>query len=157
MIENPLDLDAWTPYRFAALANAVGIRLRAHYATRHDLTPPAWRCLAIIGKFQPLTPKDLAARSTMDRVQVSRALRQLAEMQFILRREDQADRRRVILRLSAKGEEAYDFIIPQARAIEDDLLATLSTTERHALSAILDKLEAQARLGLCDENLQVTR
>ena len=62
----PIPLENWIGYRFSLISARLGEFVAGMYANRHDLTVPAWRSLAVIARYQPLTAKQLAARTSSD-------------------------------------------------------------------------------------------
>ncbi len=139
-----LVLERYLPYRFLALSQKVSRYLQNMYETEFGLTQPAWRVMTVLGRFAPMRAKDVAELSGMEQVKITRAVARLAKAGFVSRRIDCKDRRQVSLALSAKGEAAYQEIVPFALAMEEQLIETLSEQERHRLGDILDKLEARA-------------
>jgi DNA-binding MarR family transcriptional regulator len=54
---------------------------------------------------------------------------------------DQKDRRKIELRLAARGRKVYEEIVPVALGIEQAVFGVLSKTESDQLKIILDKIE----------------
>ena len=94
--------------------------------------------------------KEVGQLATIDAVQVTRAVNELAKLGFISRRVDAGDRRRVVLKLSAKGRAAFDAIVPVAVELERWLTEDLSDRERAALHSAAAKLLARVNDGLSD-------
>ncbi len=140
-----LTLDAFLPYRLSVLANSVSRAIARLYAERFDLTIPEWRVMAVLGSCAPLSANQVAERTAMDKVRVSRAVARLLRSGRIDRRPDAADRRRSLLRLSRQGNDIYEKIVPLARAVESKLVTALDTDERRALDDVMRKLQARAR------------
>ncbi len=140
-----LMLDAFLPYRLSVLANSVSRAIARLYAERFDLTIPEWRVMAVLGSCAPLSANQVAERTAMDKVRVSRAVARLLRSGRIDRRPDAADRRRSVLRLSRQGNDIYREIVPLARAVESKLVTALDTDERRALDDVMRKLQARAR------------
>jgi DNA-binding MarR family transcriptional regulator len=105
--------------------------------------------MAVLGHEHNLSANQVAERTAMDKVAVSRAVSQLLEKKLLLRQMHGQDRRRSELKLSAKGRAVFDQIVPLALAYEQKILASLAPSEQSQLLAILDKLEA-AELALKD-------
>ena len=91
------------------------------------------------------TAEQIAERTAMDKVAVSRAVAGLLEAGLLRRRAHGADRRRSVLELSARGYRVYDEVAPLALAYERRLLAGLDPADRAALHHLLDKLDASER------------
>lgn len=140
-----LMLDAFLPYRLTVLANSVSRAMARLYAERFDLTIPEWRVMAVLGSCAPLSANQVAERTAMDKVRVSRAVARLLRSGRIDRRPDAADRRRSLLRLSNQGKDIYEKILPLAHAVESKLVTALNTDERRALDDVMRKLQARAR------------
>ena len=139
-----LRLDRFVPYRLSVLTNKVSRALARRYAERFGLTIPQWRIVAILGHTPDLSAGEVAERSVMDKVTVSRAIAALEADGRLVRRVDRDDRRRSRLRLSASGRSIYARIVPLARRYETKLLSTLSARERSALDDLLTRLTQQA-------------
>ena len=72
-----LDLDRFLPYRLSVLSNRVSSAIARQYSDRFGLSIPEWRVMAVLGGSPGLSARDVAERTAMDKVQVSRALESL--------------------------------------------------------------------------------
>jgi DNA-binding MarR family transcriptional regulator len=142
-----LRLEHFLPYRLSVLSNRVSQDIATLYSKRFALGITEWRVMAVLGHEHRLSANQVAERTAMDKVAVSRSVSQLLEKKLLLRRIDVQDRRRSELTLSAKGYKIFDQIAPLAIAFEQRILSSLSHPEQTQLLAILDKLEA-AELAL---------
>ncbi len=138
-------LQQFLPYRLAVLAEAVSRSVAAVYAARFDLTRDEWRLLAMLGETGRIQAAEAAQRTTLDKMQASRALRSLETRGLVAREVDASDRRHVLVRLSPAGRRLYGQVAPMAEARERFLLQALDDDERAALDRILDKLLQRAR------------
>lgn len=149
-----LRLEKFLPYRLSVLSNRVSNAIAQAYGTRFDLTIPAWRVMAILGRFPDLSAADLVEQTAMDKVAISRAVSSLFKNDYITRSEDPSDRRRQVLNLSELGREVYERIVPLAQQYENDLMSSLTAEEREQLDSIIEKLmdraQAWADRGLID-------
>lgn len=143
-----LPLENWTGYRFGLIATRLGHFVSPMYATRHDLTMPAWRSLAVIARHQPLTATQLATLTSSDAFKVTRAIELLVRRGFIRRDVDKADRRRASLRLTAPGRKVYKDIERFVVRVERELTAALDARELATLRRSLDKLDRQLETRL---------
>jgi DNA-binding MarR family transcriptional regulator len=142
-----LELERFLPYRLSILANTVSQAIAALYGDRFQLTVTQWRVLAVLGRYPGLSAVELAERTRMDKVAVSRAVNQLLAAGRLVRTICPQDRRRSVLKLSSAGRVVYEEVAPLALACEARLLSALSASERAALERILDKLTT-AGVGL---------
>jgi DNA-binding MarR family transcriptional regulator len=145
-----LQLDRFLPYRLSVLSNRISQDIARLYAARFDLTVTEWRLLAVLGRSPGLSASELAERTAMDKVAVSRAVTSLLASGRLRRRVHGGDRRRSILALSARGYQVYDQVVPLALDVERRLLAQFSAEERVALQVVLDRLE-KAELSVSDD------
>ena len=141
-----LDLAHFVPYRLSVLSNRVSSAIARTYSERFDLTIPEWRCIAVLGGAPGLSAGDVAQRTAMDKVQVSRAIARLVEKKREARVVDASDGRVARLSLTAKGRAIYDEVAPLALKLEAKLLEALNAAERASLDKIMAKLNAQAGL-----------
>ena len=139
-----LELESFLPYRLSVLSNTVSDAIASLYSARFRLTIPEWRVMAVIGRYPGLSAAQVAERTAMDKVAVSRAVSRLTRAGRLNRRTAAADRRRSELTLSATGRRVYRQVVPLAQAFERDLLAALNPAEMQTLRALLGKLEQRA-------------
>ncbi|HEV7264618.1 MAG TPA: MarR family transcriptional regulator [Falsiroseomonas sp.] len=132
-------------YRIHRLANALSRGAALRYRQGFDVSLMEWRILALLGDFAPLTLKDLAKESGLDKSQASRAVADLVQRGLVLREIGREDAREVALRLSSAGRRSYAGLIAAARDRDAAFQACLSEEERRVVDSALRKLEAEAR------------
>jgi DNA-binding MarR family transcriptional regulator len=138
-----IPLENWIGYRFSLIAARQGNFIAQMYASRHDLTIPAWRSLAVIARFQPLTATQLANLTSSDAFKVTRAIELLVRRGLIRRDVDKSDRRRASLSLTAEGRKVYHDIEKFVVRVERELTASLDVNELATLRQCLDKMDRQ--------------
>ena len=138
-----LDLDHFVPYRLSVLSNRVSDAIARHYSERFGLSIPEWRVMAVLGQTPGLSARDVANRTAMDKVQVSRAVASLLRTKRIARAGDEKDGRVTRLSLTRQGTAIYDEIVPLALHLEAVFLAALTSAERATLSTLMNKLARQ--------------
>jgi len=97
--------------------------------------------MAVLARFEGLSAREVAERTAMDKVAVSRALARLVEAGRVDRAIHDNDKRRSVLSLTAAGWTMHDEVAPMARAREREVLAKLDAEEQAWLTRILDKLQ----------------
>ncbi|MET0661030.1 MAG: MarR family transcriptional regulator [Steroidobacteraceae bacterium] len=140
-----LTLERFLPYRLSVLANTVSLKVAAAYQRRFGLTIPEWRVMAMLAQYPNISAVDVAERTAMDKVAVSRAVQALMAKGHIKRETHAEDRRRSMLTLSAAGRGVYKRVIPIARAFEHQLLDELSGRERKVLEDLITRLHERAQ------------
>ena len=144
--QKELILEDFLPYRLAILSHTVSTLIARVYDKRFGLTIPEWRVIAIVGRFPGLSAVEVAERTMLDKVAVSRAVTKLIKAGRIEREFADADRRRSILTLSEEGRKVHDEIAPLALGMEEDLLHGLSDEQIATLNTVIERLLARARL-----------
>lgn len=139
-----LALEHFLPYRLSVATNRVSRALARVYERRFDLSVPEWRVMATLGRFPGLSAGQVAERTAMDKVAVSRAVARLLSRGRLQREMAQQDRRRSALRLSADGMAVYRQIVPLAQAYERELRRALGPAHEAALGEALARLQAAA-------------
>jgi DNA-binding MarR family transcriptional regulator len=140
-----LELDRFLPYRLSILSNLVSSAIAGSYSTRFGLSIPEWRVMAVLAIEPDLSAAQVAERTAMDKVAVSRAVARLLDKGSLERKIAPGDRRKSMLRLSAAGESIYAEVVPLALEHERALLEVLEETDRKALGRILITLLGRAR------------
>jgi len=136
----PLELERFLPYQLSILSNTVSQAIANDYQRRYDLSMTEWRVMAVLARFHGLSAREVAERTAMDKVAVSRALAGLVEAGRVHRETHGNDKRRSVLSLTEAGWLIHDDVAPMARAHERELLTKLDENERQWLMRILDKL-----------------
>jgi DNA-binding MarR family transcriptional regulator len=139
-----LSLEHRSAYRFALISAQTTRSLTGLYR-KHGLTVGGWRTLSLIGNYEPIHPSSIAERTSVDPDKVTRAVDRLVGKKLVVRNADKVDRRRIVLRLTARGRRSYDEIEKVRRQVEVQFLSVLSKGELASFYAILEKLEAQAQ------------
>ena len=136
----PLELEHFLPYQLSIVSNTVSQAIADDYQRRFDLGVTEWRVMAVLARFDGLSAREVAERTAMDKVAVSRALARLVEAGRVDRSIHDGDKRRSVLSLSEAGWAIHDQVAPMARQRERELLAKLDGEEQAWLERILDKL-----------------
>ncbi|MFD0738932.1 MarR family winged helix-turn-helix transcriptional regulator [Lysobacter koreensis] len=136
-----LDLEHFLPYRLSVLSNRVSSAIARVYSERFALGVTEWRVMAVLGRYPDLSANEVAQRTAMDKVAVSRAVARLTEAGRLQRELHDDDRRRSVLRLSEAGYRIYDEVAPLALAFERRLFEGMDTAERELLFRLLDRLD----------------
>ena len=135
-----LELEHFLPYRLSILSNRISQTISGLYGQRFGLAVTEWRIMAVLGRYPELSAGEVAERTAMDKVAVSRALARLLERGLVQRDTHGDDRRRSVLELSPVGYTVYDEVAPMALECERRLLSGLDENERAQLDALIVKL-----------------
>lgn len=144
-MNDELILEEFLPYRLAVLSHTVSTTIAQVYEERFSLSIPEWRVIAILGRYPGLSAVEVAERTVMDKVAVSRAVTKLLKNGRIDRQFADADRRRSILNLSEEGRRVHNEVAPLALQFERDLLEGLDDDDLAKLDVIMERLLERAR------------
>jgi DNA-binding MarR family transcriptional regulator len=96
--------------------------------------------LATLAEYGPASQASLGRRTGIDRSDVVAAINELADLGYVVRSPDPADRRRNVITLTPAGEQQRHRLETLVRAAQDELFAPLSPSERDELSTLLAKV-----------------
>lgn len=136
-----LDLEHFLPYRLSVLSNRISSAIAREYSERLSLSVTEWRVMAVLGRYPGLSAREVAERTAMDKVAVSRAVASLLAAGRLAREFDDEDRRRSVLQLSEAGLAVYDQVVPLALDFERHVLEGMPEAERALLFRLLDRLD----------------
>ncbi|MGP4094855.1 MarR family winged helix-turn-helix transcriptional regulator [Nonomuraea sp. KM90] len=107
---------------------AIGAR-RYHYAL-----------LAALAEFGPASQASLGRRTGIDRSDIVATVNQLAERGLVERSPDPGDRRRNIITVTPEGTRHLEELDRLISGAQDELLASLTATEREQLVGLLTRV-----------------
>jgi DNA-binding MarR family transcriptional regulator len=139
-----MNLDTFLPYRLALLAETVSQALAIVYRDRFDLSRDEWRILAALSEADEAKTSWVIARTTLDKMRVSRAVARMVEGGLLEKSPDPEDRRNFVLRLLPAGRALYARIVPMALSREEFLLEALDPAERAAFLQTLTRIHERA-------------
>lgn len=139
------DLESFLPYRLSLLTNTISQGIANSYRECHDISVTEWRILAVLGRFPGLSASEVVDRTAMDKVTISRAVKNMGDKKLLERNTDSRDRRRQRLFITrGAGEEVLGDVIPRAQRYETALLQSLNKGELQSLLETMMKLQQAA-------------
>jgi DNA-binding MarR family transcriptional regulator len=144
-MKDELILEDFLPYRLSITSHTVSTNIARVYEKQFGLSIPEWRVIAILGRYPGLSAVEVADRTLMDKVAVSRAVTKMIKNGRIDREFADADRRRSILNLSEEGRRVHNEIAPLALQFEQELLQDISDEDFETFNTILEQLLGKAR------------
>ena len=139
--EAGVPLERRVSYRCSMIAARITRLLAPMWQQRHRLSVVNWRVLAVIGRYAPLSAKEVALHTSSEPFRVSRALEALIRRRLVVRDIDRDDRRRVRLRLSSTGKAVHRSIETSVNQLEQAVLEGMSAAERADLDRMLALLD----------------
>jgi DNA-binding MarR family transcriptional regulator len=112
---------------------------------RFQLGLSEWRVLAVLHRQPGTAATELAQRTGLDKMSVSRALASLEAAGRVVRRADPDDGRRVLASLTTAGRQLHRSLAGPARARAQSVTAPLTALERRQLMAMLARMTESVR------------
>ncbi len=140
-------LEERVMHRFFLIAKRFDQAFAAMHSRKLGLSVSHWKIVRVIAFSGPLSATELGVRTSLDPDKITRAIDTLVDRSYVIRKSDEADRRKVVLTLSAKGKRIHDKIDLVVGAMETEFLVGLTADERKTLVSLLDKLEQHTSLG----------
>lgn len=137
-------LESRLSYRCSMVSARIARFLAPMWESRYGLSIDTWRIMAVIGRYGPVSAKEVATRASSDAFHVSRAIERLARKKLIKRDVDPRDRRRAKLELTASGRAAHQAIGNTLTRVENELLAGLPARDQEILRRALATLDERA-------------
>lgn len=99
-----------------------------------------YRLLAALAEAGAASQAELGRRTDLDRSDVAGGIDLLADRDLVVRTRDPGDRRRNIITMTPAGTAALETLDDIVTAVQDELLAGLSETDRNHFDRLLDRL-----------------
>ncbi|MEV4292098.1 MarR family transcriptional regulator [Nonomuraea bangladeshensis] len=99
-----------------------------------------YAALAALREGGPVSQAELSRRTGIYRSDLVAVINELAERGHVERSPDPADRRRNVIRLTARGREHLDRLQEVVTSLQDELLAPLTPAEREQFSDLLTRI-----------------
>ncbi len=139
-----MPLEAFFPYRLAVAAETFSRNLIDVYGRAYGLSREEWRLLYLLAEAERLTSLDLSRRTTLDKVQVSRAAQRLEEKGLITHATSDEDRRLRVYECTDAGRGQFEEVMPRVQARAAEILGAMTEEERAALDKGLAALTRAA-------------
>ena len=139
-----MQLHTFLPYRLAVLSESVSQAMAQVYRERFGLSRDEWRVLAQLAELGQARTAEVIARTTLDKMQVSRAVARLERDGLLERSADPDDGRGYLLALTAAGRALHARVVPMVQAREQFLLEALAPRERELLLQAMEKMQQRA-------------
>lgn len=126
-------MDTFFPYRLAVAAEAFSRQLVEVYGHEHGLSREEWRLLFLLDDAGSLDSLEVAQRTSLDKVQVSRAASRLEEKGLITREVPSSDRRLRRFSVTSEGRKRFRQAFGEVEARANEILGAMPADDRAAL------------------------
>lgn len=135
-----MQLERFFPYKLAVVAESFSRQLVAVYRAEYGLSREEWRLLYLLGDATEIDSLALSRRTTLDKVQVSRAAQRLEEKGLIRRAIAKQDRRLRVYTITKSGKALFEQVVPKVQGRAKSILAHMTEAEKEALFIGLEAL-----------------
>ena len=147
--DRPDDAPAWLIQRASRTLRVLFLRMMEQRSA--GVTPEMWLVLSRLYARDGQYQTQIADSTFRDRPNTSRIIAGLEERGYIRKERDPADRRRIRIHLTERGEEFVRDMAPLAARTRDGLYEGLDDEELRMLRRVLRRIERNA-LGLLKED-----
>lgn len=102
------DLTGFLPYLLNQAAEEASLTFQQVYKERYGMLRTEWRVLFHLGRYGPMTARQIGELAKIHKTKVSRAVQALEDKRFLTRQRRDDDRRRETLTLTQSGQAAYE-------------------------------------------------
>lgn len=142
-----MQIEAFFPYRLAVTAEAFSRQLVGVYRKKFGLSREEWRLLFLLDDAGVIDSLALSQRTSLDKVQVSRAASRLEARGLLTRAVLGEDRRLRSYAITDEGRAVFRSAFAEVEARANLILSNLSQSEQRALVGAIEGLR-QAVLAL---------
>ena len=107
----------------------------------YSLTEPQWRVIWTIESLEEVEMTELARMTAILFPSLSRIVRDLEQREYIPRRTDPSDLRRMLVSLSDRGAALFELVAPDARAVYRSIRDVMGTEKLRQLQSLLVELD----------------
>ena len=134
-------------YYLGQTLHLVKLRLIAEFKEKQvELSFENFMLLHFISEHEDLTQQDLANHFQRDKSIVLRHINTLIEKRYVVRLQDQNDKRKKLLILTKKGYDAMSYSKKIAQEVSDELLKGITEEEYAHFKNVIEKIKANTGL-----------
>ena len=141
------DLNAKALEAFLVMLRAASDVLDAHdtYLLKHGTSQGKFTVLMLLNRDPDvgISPSDLADRSGVTRATITGLLDGLSREKLVVREDDRGDRRKAVVRLTARGRKMLEKILPDYYLQVSALMGGLTDAEKQTLIELMSKMSAR--------------
>ena len=132
-------------YRIAKTANLLNAQAAHVLRKNSSLSLTEWRIISLINAVDETTASEIAKTTFIDKGQISRTVRSLADKGLLLAKQRRGSRRNIELELSPEGKALHRRIVAIMTNRQRHLTSEFTSEELAAFHSALDKLERASK------------
>ena len=127
-------------FRVSYLANRLVLPVYDDIKRTYELSRGEYLLLFCLSHVDALTAQDVADVTGRPRNSISRAVHRMLDEGYLARSADPSDGRQSLLKITPKGRQLHNKIVPWFKGRERELLSVLTAAERKQFDQLLSKL-----------------
>lgn len=135
-----VDISTYTPYFLSAVNNALSRGASKHYLKIFGVGIVEWRVISMLAIEPRIPASRICVVIYLDKSGTSRALKRLAELEFVEYESSLADPRRKVWWLSPKGYKLHDQILEVALEREQKLIEGVKPDDLEAFLRVIRQM-----------------
>lgn len=136
-------LEEFLPFKLNTTAEIITRDFTQMCTDKLNLSRSQWRILVLLKQHQLLTAKQICELTNMEKVMVSRAVKELEERKLIKRKVNKSDKRSLFLELTAKGKKNIDKLMPAVSDWQKDFKKKLGARNYNQLVSMLNDVKSK--------------
>ena len=141
MADQTFDLESFIPFELHQASEAQSQSFSKIYREKYEMTRTEWRVFAHLGQSEKMTATEIGQASKLHKTKISRAVFSLEKRGWLVRNENEDDRRINSLMLSKQGMAVYRELSAEASAFNKKIEGVLGSKEFADALAVLRRLQ----------------
>lgn len=134
------DLRDFTPYLLNIAAETTSLEFQKIYKGTYGMLRTEWRVVFHLGRYGPMTAKQICDRARLHKTKVSRAVSALERKRYLSRKQMTEDKRHETLSLTRSGQAVFEDLYSSAQAFDIELMSDFTDEEQQILRRCLTRL-----------------
>ena len=136
-------LEGFLPFKLNTAADIVTRDFAEVYTAKLKLTRSQWRIMVMLHENGLLTAKQICELTLMEKVMVSRAVKELEQRKLIKRKVNKNDKRSLFLELTAKGKKSIEQLMPAVAEWQKQTKKKIGAKNYNLLVSMLNDVKAK--------------
>lgn len=142
--QDVFELENFLPFILNQTAEITGKAFQAMYRESSGMSRTQWRVLAIVGRYNRLSAKEICSIAHEEKSRISRAVASLEQSNLLQREKSPTDKREEFLQLTEQGHKLYQELGQSALEFDKKLREALGQEGEEALIKLLKILRNTA-------------
>ncbi|MEL7099702.1 MAG: MarR family transcriptional regulator [Pseudomonadota bacterium] len=142
----PFNKSNFVTYQLASLQNKLNAQASRILSKHSNLTLTEWRILLMVSVWDMDSMAAITRESGMDKGQVSRAVKSMADKGYMRTVNDKTDARALVLQVTEDGLRVKEDVLPRMSRRQERLMKSVTDEDRAAMERVINALEDASRI-----------